>query len=480
MRSLAGNASRRHGAVMRLLAVSLALLAAAPVAAQPAPAPSVFADEPDARMPALPPLRERAAIEDAQLRERLDTLVPALMRRHGVDMWILVAREYLEDPVLETMLDARSFAARRRTILVFHDPGPGRPVERLTVSRYGLADLFASAWNPDDQPDQWARLAQIVRERDPKRIAINVSADSAFADGLTKSQHDELVAALPAPWRDRLIPAGDLAIDWLQARTPAELARYPEVMRTAHAILAEALSARVITPGRTTAADVQWWLRERTAALGLAVWFHPSIAIFRAGATGELTGDAIIQPGDMLWSDFGIIHLGLATDTQQLAYVLKPGERDAPAGLRAGLAAANAAQDALNTSFATGRSGNDVLVAARARAAAAGLDATIYSHPLGTHGHGAGPAIGFWDDQVPGPLGAGAILPMTAWSIELANARAVPEWGGQRVSFRLEENAWFDGARVRWINGRQRRFHLIPGSPDPVGAPPLRGSQGSD
>ena len=452
-------------AILLAALLGLALAAARPGGAtspQPAaPGAPAFPDEPDIRLPPIPSLREQAAIRDAWLAHRLHTLAPALMRRHGVDMWILVAREYLEDPVLATMLDARSFAARRRTILVFHDPGGGRPVERLTVSRYGLAGLFAPAWTPESQPDQWARLAQIVAERDPKRIAINVSADSAFADGLTRSQHDELVAALPAPWRERLVPAGDLAIDWLQTRTPVEIDRYAQIMRVAHAILAEALSARVITPGRTTAADVQWWLRERVAGLGLAVWFHPSIAIFRAGAAAELTGDTVIQPGDMIWSDFGIMHLGLATDTQQLAYVLKPGETDAPAGLRAGLAAANAAQDALTASFATGRSGNDVLALARARAAAQGLDATIYSHPIGHHGHGAGPAIGFWDDQTPGPRGAGPILPMTAWSIELANARAVPEWGGQRLSFRLEENGWFDGTRLQWINGRQRRFHLI-------------------
>lgn len=428
-----------------------------------APAPVIDqAETLSATTPAVLPLREQAQVRDAWLRERLDTLVPRLMREAGVDMWILVAREYAEDPVLATMLDAESFHARRRTILVFHDPGAGRPVERLTVSRYGLADLFPSAWKPEQQPDQWKRLGEIVAERRPRRIAVNVSPDSAFADGLTKSQYDELRTALGDDAK-RIVPAGPLAIGWLESRTPAEIARYPEIVRIAHGIIAQGFSTRAVIPGRTTADDLVWWYRERIADLKLATWFQPSVAIFRRGA-GELGGNEVIRPGDMLWVDFGITYLGLNTDTQHLAYVLRPGERDAPKGLRDGMVAANGVQDAVTSAFRTGRTGNDVLAAARATAIAKGLKPTIYSHPLGFHGHAAGSAIGFWDDQQPSPRGTHPIRPMTAWSIELSATHAVPEWGGQAVPFRLEEDAWFDGTRVRYIDGRQTRFHLI-GSP---------------
>lgn len=447
------------------IAVAVAFAAIQPGAAAGQAAPAATqAESLSPAMPAIPSLRAQATTRDAWLAQRLDTIVPALMREQGVDMWVLVAREYLEDPVVATMLDAESFHARRRTILVFHDPGAGKPVERLTVSRYGLGGLFRPAWTPEAQPDQWARLAEIVAERRPQRIAINVSGATAFADGLTKSQHDELVAALPEPYRARLVPAGDLAVGWLEVRSPAEIAAYPEIMRVAHAIIAEVFSDAVIRPGVTTADDVVWWLRERVAALKLRTWFQPSVSIFRQGATGELSGDEVIRPGDMLWTDFGIVHMGLATDTQHLAYVLKPGETDAPAGLKAGLAGANGVQDAVTASFRTGLSGNDVLVAARAAAIARGLRPTIYSHPIGYHGHGAGPAIGFWDDQKPGPRGSGRIRPDTAWSIELSHSAAVSEWGGQIVPFRLEENALFDGREVRYIDGRQTRFHLIGGS----------------
>jgi Xaa-Pro aminopeptidase len=412
-------------------------------------------------VPPVPTLRAQAETRNAILRERLDTLVPQLMREQGIDMWVLVAREYMEDTVVSTMLDATNFHARRRTILVFYDPGEGRPVERLTVSRYGLGGLFQPAWDPAQQPDQWAALSAIIAEREPRRIALNRSSLTAFGDGMTASQYDETVAAIPAQLRDRIVSGEALSVDWLQTRTPREMAIYPQIMRTAHAILGEALSNRVIRPGTTTTADVQWWLRQRVAGMGLGVWFHPSIAVFRNGETGELDGDTVILPGDLIWSDFGIMYMGLATDTQQLAYVLKAGESDAPEGLRAGMTAANAVQDALTASFRTGASGNDVLAAARESAIAAGHDPSIYSHPIGFHGHGAGPAIGFWDDQTPSERGAGPIRVDTAWSIELANTRPVPEWDGQRVPFRLEVDAFFDGSTVRYIDGRQTRLHLI-------------------
>ena len=443
-----------------LLALAAALCWQAPAAGQK----RAVAAEAEALSPALPailPLREQARIRDAWLAERLDTLLPSLMRERGVDMWVLVAREYLEDPVVATMLDAESMHARRRTILVFFDPGGGKPVERLTVSRYGLGGLFAGAWDPAKQPDQWRRLAELVAERNPRRIAVDISPGAALADGLTHSQYEELRAALPPALAARIVPAESLAIGWLETRTRSEMAVYPGIVRIAHAIIAEGLSNVVVRPGTTTAKDVVWWYRERIAGLKLATWFQPSVSIFRQGEPAELSGDTVIRPGDMLWTDFGITYLGLNTDTQHLAYVLKAGETQAPAGLRAGLAAANATQDAVTSSFRTGLDGNRILAAARARAIAAGLNPTIYSHPIGYHGHAAGSAIGFWDDQKPSPRGEHPLRADTAWSIELVANHKVAEWNGQAVPFRLEEDAFFDGTSVRYIDGRQRGFHLI-------------------
>lgn len=407
------------------------------------------------------PLRDRAKLENEILADRLETIIPSLMRSHGIDMWVLVAREYFEDPVVATMLNAESLHARRRTILIFFDPGQGKPIERLTVSRYGLGGLFQPSWEPNKQPDQWKRLAELIQARDPKQIAVDTSSVSAFADGMTASQYDEMRAALPETYRNRLVSGEALAIGWLETRTPKEMAIYPGIMRIAHALISEAFSRKVITPGKTTTDDVEWWYRQRMSDLGLDTWFHPSIAIIRQGEKDWLEGDAVIQPGDLLWTDFGITYLRLNTDTQHLAYVLKPGETEAPAGLRAGQKAVNGVQDALLSSYKLGATGNEALAAARAKASAAGLKPLIYSHPLGYHGHAAGPAIGFWDNQNGDEHGKFTIDANTCWSIELSATQAVPEWGGQEVTFRGEENAFFDGRSVHFIDGRETELRLI-------------------
>ncbi len=445
---------------------SLAALAAALAIAscRRADAPLTLS-ETEVAAPALPAIlapRERAEVENRILAERLDTVLPAIMREEGIDLWLLVAREYFEEPVVASMLDAENMHARRRTILILHDPGEGKPIERLTVSRYGLGGLFDPAWNSDAQPDQWKAVADLIAARDPAKIAINSSDLYQFADGITLSQYDKFMSALPAAMHERVVSGENLAIRWLETRTPAEMELYPSIVRTAHAVIGEAFSRKVITPGVTTAEQVQWWYRDRLLALGLDPWFHPSVAIQREGAEGMIEGDAVIQPGDLLWTDFGITYLRLNTDTQHLAYVLKPGETDAPAGLRAGLAKSNKVQDFLTRAFKIGRSGNEALALARADAIAAGLDPSIYTHPIGNHGHGAGPSIGFWDNQKPDVRGSGPIRANTAWSIELTSYANVPEWGGQKVDFRTEEDAFFDGETVRYIDGRQTEITLIP------------------
>ena len=269
-----------------LIAALFAALSALPAAAAPAPAPAALIEAGE-RSPALPPIRnarERAMTENRILAERLDTIIPAIMREQRIDLWLLVAREYFEEPVVASMLDAENMHARRRTILIFYDPGEGKPIERLTVSRYGLGGLFAPAWDPSQQPDQWKAVADIINQRNPAKIAINTSDLYQFADGMTLSQYEKFVAALPAPLHARIVSGEALAIRWLETRTPAEMALYPILMRTAHKLIGEAFSRSVITPGVTTAEQVQWWYRDRLLQLGLEPWFHPSVGIQRKGA----------------------------------------------------------------------------------------------------------------------------------------------------------------------------------------------------
>ena len=410
-------------------------------------------------------LEARAALEDGWLQKRLETLVPVLMRREGIDLWIVSGRENDEDPVLETMLPATWLHARRRTILAFHDLGGERGVERFSVSRYDVGGLFPGAWNPAVEPDQWKRLASLVAERDPDKIGIDRSLDVAQADGLSSTEYETLRASLPERLRGRLVSAEKLAVGWLETRSKEELAFYPSLCALAHQIMAEGFAS--VRPGTTTTADLEWWYRERIEDLHLETWFHPSVDLQRAG-TAESAQFArrneveTIQPGDLVHLDFGITYLRLSTDAQQLAYVLRAGESAPPTGLVRALNTGNRLQDLLTSSFQAGRTGNQILAATLTRSRAEGIDGLIYSHPLGFHGHGAGPYIGTWDDQ-DGLPGAGE-FPLradTAYAIELGATVDVPEWGGAKVRIQLEEDAWFDGKDVRYFDGRQTALHLI-------------------
>ncbi len=422
----------------------------------------------DYQLPGVPSLRDRVVAHDRLIKARLDQVVPRIMREVGVDMWVLVASEYNEDPVVKTMLPATWASARRRMVIIFHDRGPEKGVERLVVARYPVGDLFPAAWDPEKQPDQWARVGQLIAERAPKRIAVNVSKDFALANGLAAGEQQQLMAAL-GPLASKVESHDRLALGYLETRTPEDMAVYQGIMRVAHALIPEGLSEKVITPGVTTTQDVVWWYRERLADLRQDAWCQPSVDVQRAGGPGIVPGrqtlpeNPVIMPGDLLHVDFCAGMLGLKTDTQMLAYVLKPGETDAPAGLKAGMAAANKVQDALVSSYADRITGNDALVTARAKAVAQGLKPIIYTHSIGLHGHGAGPWIGAWDNQNPTPgRGEYRLYPDTAWSIELAAVAKVPEWGGAEVRFPLEVDGFWDGARFRWIDGRQTELLLIP------------------
>lgn len=411
--------------------------------------------------------RERPAVVNRLLRDRLEGLLPSLMREAGLDMWVVINREYMEDPVYLTLVPEPVFAARRTTILVFFDRGGERGVERLTVSRYPIAGFYESVWEGGDPAGQWRRLAEVIAERNPKRIGINVSREWAFGDGLSAGLRETLEAALPETLRARLTGAEELAIRWLETRTALELEIYPQIVALARGVISEAFSSRAITPGVTTTDDVAWYIRQRYADLGLPVWFMPSVDLQRPGTTcaadTAFCGESgIIERGDVLHTDVGITYLRLNTDTQEMGYVLKAGETDVPEGLKRALAAGNRWQDLVTDAYAAGRTGNEALALIDAAARADGLEHNTYSHPIGFFGHAPGPAIGFWD--LPGAvpvLGERRIHPNTAYAIEGNVKVAVPEWNGQKVQIKLEQSAVFDGERVVYLAGRQTAWHVV-------------------
>jgi hypothetical protein len=415
------------------------------------------------------PLRTRAEVVNGWLTQRLEKVLPEIMGRESLDMWIVIAREYNEDPVIMTLLPEPAMSARRRTVLVFCLSEDGS-LDRLTLDRYGHGEFYSAAWDPD-QEEQYQCLGRIVRERDPGMIGINISGTYAFGDGLSHSEYGNLVAALGEEYVGRTRSAERLAIGWLEHRTPPELTVYPGIVEIGHAIIAEAFSSRTIQPGITTTDDVVWWMRQMMLDLGLRAWFQPTVDIQASGQSYDMPGAShkeraarrkLILPGDLIHCDVGFHYLGLATDQQQNAYVLKPGEVDAPEGLKAALSEGNRLQDILAGAMVVGRTGNEILKTALDQAREEGLTPSIYTHPIGYHGHGAGPTIGLWDRQegVPG-RGDYELFDRTCHAIELNVTKSIPEWDGQVVRMALEEDAMVADGRFEWLSGRQTQLHLI-------------------
>ena len=408
------------------------------------------------------PLRRQAEVRDGWLKTRLERLLPELMGREDLDMWIIACREYNEDPVIMSLLPAASMSARRRTILLFTRQADGT-VERLTVSRYGYEGFYEAVWNPEEE-EQYDCLARLVRERDPRRIGVNISSTFAFGDGISHSEYQQLGEALGEPYAARLVSADGLCVGWLERRLPEEIAAYPRLVELGHQIIARAFSSEVIHPGITSTDDVVWWMRQAMQAAGVSAWFQPTVDVQSPDSAFEFIESpcVTIQSGDLLHCDMGFHYLGLATDQQQHAYVLKAGETVAPAGIRAALEDGNRLQDILLAEMQVGRSGNEVLRSALAAAASEDIRAQIYTHPLGYHGHAAGPLIGLWDrqDGVPG-AGEYRLFDDTVYSIELNVVKSVPEWEGRDARIMLEEDAALSGGLMRWLDGRQTALYLI-------------------
>ena len=382
-------------------------------------------------------------------------------------MWIVINREYVEDSLFFTLVPQPTFAARRTTILVFHDRGEGKELEKMTISRYPIKGYYESKWTGGSVDEQWQRLAEIVHQRNPKKIGINVNKDWAFADGLSAGLHQKLLEHLEPSDQSKLVSANELVIRWMETRTEAELAIYPHIVGLARAVIAEAFSSKVISPGVTTTDDVEWYIRERFESLQLRPWFQPHVNLQRRGETAEkgasfLGRSGIIKPGDILHTDVGICYLKLCTDTQEMGYVLKLEEDSIPKGLQKALNKGNLWQDKLTNQFKTGKTGNSILAKTIKSSERAGLVSSTYTHPIGFVGHAAGPTIGMWDNQGKTEVkGDWLLYPNTAYAIEGNIKTQIPEWDDQWIQIKLEQTAVFDGSKVYYLAGRQTKWHLV-------------------
>ncbi|QTL34945.1 aminopeptidase P family protein [Pseudoalteromonas viridis] len=411
--------------------------------------------------------RERVQPINDMVTDRLDNLLPELMREADLDMWLVINREYGEDKLFYTLVPQPTFAARRTTLLVFSKQADGS-VERFSVSRYPIGELYPTVWEGGTKAQQWQRLAEVIAERDPKRIGINVSEDWALADGLSVGLHKQLLKVLPGKYQERLVSAEKLVIRWLETRSQKELNVYPQAVTLARRVIAEAFSNKVITPGVTTTKDVEWYLRERFEELQLRPWFQPYVNIQRQGDKtskddvfiGEY--NRTILPGDIIHTDVGICYLNQCTDTQEMGYVLKLHETDVPAGLKQAMATGNRWQDILTSNFKSGLTGNEILANTIKQSKAAGIVSSTYTHPLGFVGHAPGPTIGMWDNQGPTPVqGDWKLHPNTVYAIEGNIKTQLPEWDNQWIQIKLEQDAVFDGKQVWYLAGRQTQWHVI-------------------
>jgi Xaa-Pro aminopeptidase len=407
--------------------------------------------------------KDRAILKNELLEDRLSNLLPTLMDDADIDMWLLISREYNEDPVLKTFLPATWLNARRRTIIVFYRNEEKNTLERLAVARYDIGKSIQSAWNKEQQPNQWEALKAIIKEKNPTKIGLNFSKHFALADGLVKTDYEEFLENLPVEYHSKIVSAENLAITWIETRTEKEMALYKKLVKITHDIIDEGFSEKVIKPGITTTEDVVWFLRQKVTDLGLETWFHPTIDVQRKydplkshiESFSKQKEEEIIQEGDLLHCDFGITYIGLNTDCQQHAYVLKSDENEVPAFLKAAFADGNRVQDILTSNMKIGKTGDEILALSLVQGKKEGLRPSIYTHPLGTFGHSAGTTIGMWDSQNGVPFnGEYPLHKNTVYAIELNTTVAIKEWN-KDIRIMLEEAGFFGNNTFEYVNERQ-------------------------
>lgn len=411
-------------------------------------------------------LKDRATLIEKIQKDRLDNLLPELMSKNGIDMWIIITREYNEDPIIKTLLPPTWLNARRRTILVFSFDKSTKKTESVAISRYNFGKNIKSIWDKEKNPNQMLALKDYIDKVNPKKIGLNYSENFALIDGISKSDYELFYSSISNDIKQRIVSAENLGIQWIETRTKLEKEIYKDLVSITQNIINEAFSNKVIEPGKTTTDDVVWWMREKVLELKLKTWFHPTVDVQRNEQSDLYAFDGkskydIIQPGDLVHCDFGISYLTLNTDCQQIAYVLKSDEKEAPEFLTKALKDANKLQDILTSEFELDKTGNEILLNSLKIAKDNGLDPQIYTHPLGTFGHSAGTTIGMWDSQEGVPIKGDILMKYnTVYAIELNNKSFIKDWN-KEVRIMLEEAGLFEENGFKYINGRQEEIILI-------------------
>ena len=417
------------------------------------------------------PVRKQYETRDRWLIQRLDQKLPDIMKRSGIDMWVVMTDENNEDPVTKTLLPSRLINASAKMILVFYLKNG--QVVRESVSRpCGVEDIYINSWygitdtdwkgklvkKPDTTALEYLRF--IVGRENPARIGVDTDAVHYFCDGISHTNYMALTEAL-GEYAARLVPARELSVSWMECHCGEELDAFAQIVKTAHDIISKSYDKSMITPGITANDDIRFDMMQRASDMGMDFWFDCSCAVFRKNYPGMHNDTHIIQPGDVVHCDLGIEYLGLCTDAQELCYILRDGETDAPEGLKHALKVTNRLQDIVLSNIKLGRTGNDVFTISKKQASSEGIDAMIYSHPLGVYGHAPGPVVGTFSNQNPSEMGECVFHDGTVHALELNAKVPIPEWGGETLMCCLETEIMLQNGEAAYLSGRQTEFHLV-------------------
>jgi Xaa-Pro aminopeptidase len=416
-------------------------------------------------MPKLLSQREQLRVREEWLKKRFDTILLPMMRKHNVSMWIVTNEEFHADSVTEYIAPPIPYVGRRDFFILADN---GRTLDKIAVVRYVEEHLknFYTVLNPPGNKIG-ETLKQIVTERNPKTIALNMGNGRGQSDGITRDAYKFLADALGKDYESRFVSGGKFITDYLDTRLPEELEHYRQAVLLTDILTRRAFSNEVVTPGKTTVGDVRWWLLQQVNNLGLTVWFQPDLRVQRLAKPNEnsmqflevSSENVVLERGDLIHVDFGLNYMGLSTDWQKHAYILKKGEKDAPQGLKDALKNTNRLQDALFVVARAGMTGQEVYAATMAEMKKQNIQAMIYSHPLGTHGHGLGAAIDFRRGIT--AADAERLRLGSYTSIELNTSTKVPEWNNQMVTIMAEDDAFMTEKGYEFFRPRQTEFYLI-------------------
>jgi Xaa-Pro aminopeptidase len=397
--------------------------------------------------------------------DKFEQILPLAMRNAGVDMWIVAVKENHREPLWEDL--GRGYVTGIG-YYVFTDRG-GHRIERAAlgpsgymIEQSGAYDIVAAA----------STLPTFVKERNPKRIGLNMSDEIGPADGLSHSMHQHLVKTLGEPYAARFVSAERLVSEFRSRRVASELVAFGEAAGVAIQLAERALSNEVITPGRTTLEDVAWWMQDQLLARGLGSEFDmPSVYITGPEGIAATSTTRIIQGGDVMMIDWGVQLMNFGTDVKRVAYVLKPGETRAPASIQNAFDKAVAVRDVLKRAVKAGVRADDTMKAMDAALRAAGYgviefnrpnaddktDVVYGFHPVGNTGHDIGPSLTTWQ-----PLQATFTMHLQhLFAFEYFAYTPIPEWGGKKLRIPIEDDAVLMEHGIQFLHPANHRLLII-------------------